>query len=151
MTGARPQSSIQAAFSQFVNPDVGQSKVANATALGTKIKSSTPPPDKTTITVLNGNGVPGAAASASYLLGQRGYPLILPPAGPQPNAPLQNYFHTQIYFNRAVAGSAKAAGRRSRSCSRRPTSARCRRGARCARSTRARCSSSSSARRSTMR
>jgi hypothetical protein len=100
---------IQQAVSQFVNPDVGIAKVANATALGTKIKSKTPPPDKTSVTVLNGNGVPGAAANASYLLGQRGYVMALPPGGRQADAPAQNYFNTVIYFDRAVPG-AKGAG-----------------------------------------
>ena len=35
--------SIQNAVSQFLNPDVGVSKVANAAALGKKIKTTTPP------------------------------------------------------------------------------------------------------------
>ena len=94
-----PAASIQAAVQQFENPDVGQAKVANATALGERLKSSAPTPQQTTVTVLNGNGVPGAAANAAYLLGQRHYLILQPPRGLQPNAPLQNYFHTQIYFN----------------------------------------------------
>ena len=102
--------SMQDAVSQFVNPDVGGAKVANATALGTKIKTKTPPPDKTTVTVLNGNGIAGAAATASSLLGQRGYVLTLPPGSAQPNTPVQNYFHTVIYFSRSAPG-AKAAAR----------------------------------------
>jgi LCP family protein required for cell wall assembly len=101
---------IQAAVSEFVNPDVGVAKVANATALGIKTKTKTPAPDKTTITVLNGNGVAGAAANASYLLGQRGYVMTLPPGGAQADAPAQNYFHSVIYYNRSAPG-AKAAGR----------------------------------------
>ena len=100
---------IQQAVSQFVNPDVGVAKVANATALGTKIKTKTPPPGKTTVTVLNGNGIAGAAANASYLLGQRGYVMTLPPGGLQADAPVQNYFHSMIYYSRSQPG-AKAAG-----------------------------------------
>jgi hypothetical protein len=101
---------IQAAVAAFTNPDVGVAKVANATALGQKLATKTPPPpSKTTVTVLNGNGVPGAAASASYLLGQRGYVLTLPPGGAQPNAPAQNYFHTRIYYSRSVPGAKGAA------------------------------------------
>jgi LCP family protein required for cell wall assembly len=96
-----PASSIQQAVRQFANPDVGQAKVANATALGEKIKSSTPTPQQTSLTILNGNGVPGAAANAAYLLGQRHYVVLQPPHGLAPNAPLQNYFHTQIYFKPA--------------------------------------------------
>jgi hypothetical protein len=96
-----PASSIQQAVRQFANPDVGQAKVANATALGEKIKSSTPTPQETSLAILNGNGVPGAAANAAYLLGQRHYVVLQPPHGLAPNAPLQNYFHTQIYFKPA--------------------------------------------------
>jgi LCP family protein required for cell wall assembly len=101
-------STIQAAVSQFVNPDVSIAKVANATALGTKVKSTTPPVSKTSITVLNGNGIAGAAANASYLLGQRGYVMTVPPHGLEADAPVQNYFHSVIYYNRA-APEAKAA------------------------------------------
>src|SRR5262249_56592534 len=93
-----PASSIKAAVQAFENPDVGQSKVANASALGKKVKTKAPPPDKTTITVLNGNGIQGAAANASYLLAQRGYTAVLPPDGHAADAPVQNYFHTKIYF-----------------------------------------------------
>jgi LCP family protein required for cell wall assembly len=94
-----PTSAIQEAVRQFENPDVGQSKVANASALGRKVKTKAPPPDKTTLTVLNGNGVQGAAANAAYLLHQRGYSTLLPPAGQAADAPLQNYFHTKIYYD----------------------------------------------------
>ena len=104
-----PASSIQQAVSTFENPDIGQAKVANAAALGIKVKTSTPPPSKPTVTVLNGNGVAGAAASASYLLGQSGYVMTLPPGGAQPNAPAQNYFHTLIYYSRSIAGAKEAA------------------------------------------
>ncbi len=102
--------SIQDAVHEFVNPDVSVAKVANATALGTKIKTKTPPPSKTTVTVLNGNGIAGAAANASYLLGQRGYVMAMPPGGVEPNAPAQNYFHTVIYFNPSVSGVEGSSG-----------------------------------------
>jgi LCP family protein required for cell wall assembly len=105
-----PTSSIHAAVTDFVNPDVDVAKVANASALGRKVKPKAPPPNKTTVTVLNGNGVPGAAANASYQLGQKGYVLKLPPAGAAPNAPIQTYFHTQLYFHRGHP-QAKAAAR----------------------------------------
>ncbi|HEY3920569.1 MAG TPA: LCP family protein [Gaiellaceae bacterium] len=101
--------SIQQAVQQFVNPDVGVSKVANATALGTKVKTKTPTPQKTTVTVLNGNGVAGAAANAGYLLAQRGYLMVLPPNGLQPNAPTSPYFHTQIYYDAGQTGAKQAA------------------------------------------
>jgi LCP family protein required for cell wall assembly len=104
-----PQSSIEAAVAEFSNPDVRVSKVANATALGKRIKTTTPTPQQTTVTVLNGNGVPGSAASANYLLAQRGYLTLLPPGNAQPNAPIQTYFHSQIYFDRSQKGAKAAA------------------------------------------
>jgi LCP family protein required for cell wall assembly len=104
-----PQSSIQAAVNEFSNPDVGVSKVANAVALGRKVKSATPAPKQTTVTVLNGNGVAGSAASANYLLAQRGYLTLLPPGNAEPNAPIQSYFHSQIYFDPTQKGSKAAA------------------------------------------
>ena len=61
-------SDVQNVVSEFANPDVTVAKVATATALGKKIKSRTPPPQQTSIVVLNGNGVAGAAANANYLL-----------------------------------------------------------------------------------
>jgi LCP family protein required for cell wall assembly len=105
-----PDSSIKDAVRSFENPDVQEAKVANATALGNKIKTKAPPPQKTTVTVLNGNGVQGAAANASYLLRGRGYVMVVPPRGLAADAPLQNYFHTKIYFTRTQP-RAKAAAR----------------------------------------
>ena len=69
---ADPQD-VAAAVQQFTNPDVASSKAANASALGKKLKPKTPPPSTVTVTVLNGNGVAGAALNAAYLLAQRGY------------------------------------------------------------------------------
>ena len=107
-----PASSIQSAVQQFVNPDITVAKAANATALGQKLKppkNAAPAPKDTTITVLNGNGVAGSAANASYLLAQRGYATVLPPNGLQPNAPTQNYFHSAILFDPAQKGAKPAA------------------------------------------
>jgi LCP family protein required for cell wall assembly len=101
--------SIQDAVTQFVNPDVTVAKVANATALGKKVKSKAPPPQETRVTVLNGNGVAGAAANASYLLAQRSYLMVLPPSGLAPNAPTSPYFHSQIYFDKKQKGAKEAA------------------------------------------
>jgi hypothetical protein len=100
---------VQDAVNQFANPDVTVSKVANATALGQKIKTKAPSPQQTTVTVLNGNNVPGAAANAGYLLAQRGYLMVLPPSGLQPNAPASPYFHSQIYFDPKQRGAKEAA------------------------------------------
>jgi LCP family protein required for cell wall assembly len=104
-----PPGAVAAAVNQFENPDVSATKLANAAALGKKIKTKTPPPQKTTITVLNGNGVPGSAASANYLLAQRGYLTLLPPGNAEPNAPIQTYFHSQIYYDPTQKGAKEAA------------------------------------------
>ena len=104
-------SSIQQAVEQFTHPDVGVSKAANAAALGIKAKRHTEAlsPKQTTLTALNGSGIAGAAANANHLLTLRGYHTLLPPNGLAPNAPAQNYVHTQIYFDAAQPGSATAA------------------------------------------
>jgi LCP family protein required for cell wall assembly len=106
-----PQSNIQQAVTDFGNPDVQSSKAANAAALGKKIKQKAPPPSSVTLTVLNGNGVAGAAANASYVLGQRGYRAVPPPNNLEPNTPpgTQNYFHTKIYYDAAQPRSKAAA------------------------------------------
>jgi len=106
-----PQSAIDQAVQQFVTPDPSVSKLANATALGKtlKTKHGAPAPKNTTVTVLNGNAVPGSANEASGLLAQRGYFTVLPPHGQQANAPTQNYFHSQVLYNAKVAGAKLAA------------------------------------------
>jgi len=106
-----PQSAVQQAVNTFVNPDVQSSKAANAAALGKKVKQTAPPPSSVTLTVLNGNGVAGAAANASYLLAQRGYRTVQPPNNLEPNVPQghQNYFHTKIYYDPAQPRSKAAA------------------------------------------
>ncbi len=100
---------IQAAVSAFENPDVQSSKVANTVALGNKVKQKAPPPAATTVTVLNGSGVAGAALNTSFLLQQRGYKTLTPPNGAQADAPTQNYFHSVIYYDPAQARSKAAA------------------------------------------
>src|SRR5436190_12230010 len=75
---ASPES-VQRAVNEFQNPDPDAARVANAAALGTKLKQKAPPPGQTTVTVLNGNGVPGAAANGAYALVRRGYRVLLPP------------------------------------------------------------------------
>jgi LCP family protein required for cell wall assembly len=101
-------SDIQAAVDQFQNPDVQAPTDANSAALGQKVKQTAPPPSSVTLTVLNGNGVQGAAANASYLLGQRGYKTLTPPNGLQADAPAPT-FHTKIYYDPAQKGSKAAA------------------------------------------
>ena len=106
---ARSQSAVQ----QFENPDVGvvEGRERRRARHASRRRRRRRAPKDTTITVLNGNGVAGAAANASYLLAQRGYITLLPPGNAQPNAPTQDYFHSQIYFD----PSADRARRRRRS------------------------------------
>lgn len=101
-------SDIQAAVDQFQNPDVQAPKAANAAALGQKLKQTTLPPSQVTVTVLNGNGVQGAAANASYLLLERGYKTQQPANGQAADAPTQE-FHSKIYYDPAQKGSKSAA------------------------------------------
>jgi LCP family protein required for cell wall assembly len=100
---------IQTAVQVWENPDVESSKVATHVALGEKVKTATPKPEETTVTVLNGNGVAGSAGTASYLLAQRDYRIVATPNGQTGNAPRDDYFHTQVYWNPRVSRSKAAA------------------------------------------
>jgi LCP family protein required for cell wall assembly len=102
---------IQRAVREFQNPDVESPRKATAVALGEKLKVRTPAPRETSVLVLNGNGVEGSASSASYLLSQRGYQMIVPPNGLPANAPNYDYFRTQVYFDPSVKGAKPAAGK----------------------------------------
>src|SRR5262245_58602449 len=100
---------IQRAVREFRNPDVESPRKATAVALGEKLKQRTPPPRDTSVLVLNGNGVEGSASTASFLLSQRGYQMIVPPNGLPANAPNYDYFRTQVYFDPKRAGAKPAA------------------------------------------
>ncbi len=100
---------VEAAVRDFLSPDVEQAKIATAVALGRKVRLSTPTPQQTTITVLNGNGIEGAAANAGYLLSQRGYRIVSPPEGATGNAPRTNYYASKVYWNPRVKRSKAAA------------------------------------------
>ena len=103
------QENIAAAIREWANPDVESPKKATAVAIGEKVKTTTPPAKETSVTVLNGNGVTGSASNASYLLGQRGYPILTPPNGIPANAPNFQYFRTKIYFDPNQKGARQAA------------------------------------------
>jgi LCP family protein required for cell wall assembly len=90
---------IQDAVARFSTPDVEAPSVATAVALKRKLKTATPKPEDTTVSVLNGYVVPGAAAEARYLLSQRGYSTIDGPPGATGNAPWDDQFHTGVYFD----------------------------------------------------
>jgi LCP family protein required for cell wall assembly len=107
-----PIENIRSAVQEFANPDVESPDKATAVALNEKPKKTAakaPPARDTTITVLNGNGVEGAAANTSYLLGQRGYAMLGPPDGLSADAPSFDYFKTEIHYDPAQAGAKPAA------------------------------------------
>ena len=104
-------SNIQAAVEEFQSPDVDAPEKATAAALGQRPRlknAKAPPPARTGIVVLNGNGITGSAANASYLLGRRGYRTLPPPEGVLANAP-SRVFRTAVYFDRRQRGSRAAA------------------------------------------
>jgi LCP family protein required for cell wall assembly len=105
-------SNIQAAVEEFQTPDIDAGEKATAAALGQRLRlrgrRAAPPPQRTSIVVLNGNGVTGSAANGSYLLGQRGYRMLQPPVGVDANAPTR-VFRTQVFFDPGQRGSRAAA------------------------------------------
>jgi LCP family protein required for cell wall assembly len=107
---ATPES-IATAVRNFVQPDVNAPAKARDVTLGIKRRSLAPPPRDTSTTVLNGNGVAGSAANAAYVLGQRGYKIVLPPTGKTQNAPNFRYFRTTVYYDTAQRRSKAAAGK----------------------------------------
>jgi LCP family protein required for cell wall assembly len=102
-------SNIAAAVRDFVNPDVRAPEKARDVALGIKHRSKTLRPKDVSTTVLNGNGISGSAANASYELGQRGYTVVTPPTGKPQNAPRFNYFRTTVYYDTAQPTGKRAA------------------------------------------
>jgi LCP family protein required for cell wall assembly len=105
------EGSIAAAVRDFVQPDVRSPVKARNVALGIKSRSAAPPPRSTNVTVLNGNGVAGSAANASYELSQRGYQIVLPPTGRPQNAPSFGYFRTTVFYDRTQKRARAAATR----------------------------------------
>jgi LCP family protein required for cell wall assembly len=106
------QSSVDEAVREFLAPDVEAAEKATAVALGRKLKkkkSSGPPPSRVTLVALNGNGITGSAANASFLLAQRGYQTLLPPNNVKPNAPSFDYFRSRVYYRPRRAGAQPAA------------------------------------------
>jgi len=102
-----PEGEIERAVEEFMNPDPDAASKATTVAVGGKppaSKRTGPPPSQVSVTVLNGNGVAGAADDAAYILSQRGYQALN--GG---NADRLDYFETQITYDPAVAGSEGAA------------------------------------------
>jgi LCP family protein required for cell wall assembly len=104
-------SNIRSAVEEFETPDINAGEKATAAALGQRAKiggSAAPPPRRTSIVVLNGNGITGSAATASYHLDRRGYRMLPPPEGVLANAP-SRVFRTQVHFDPSQRGSRAAA------------------------------------------
>jgi LCP family protein required for cell wall assembly len=102
-----PEGEIERAVDEFMNPDPDAATKATSVAIGGKApanKRTGPPPSQVSVTVLNGNGVAGAADDAAYILSQRGYQSVN--GG---NADRLDYFETQITYDPAIAGSEGAA------------------------------------------
>jgi LCP family protein required for cell wall assembly len=97
---------IQNAVREFAAPDVDAPEKAAAVALGRKLPRKGPRPENVTLSVLNGNGVAGSAADASFLLAQRGYRIV---TGETRNAPSYDYFPTKVYFDRSEPRARAAA------------------------------------------
>jgi LCP family protein required for cell wall assembly len=103
------ESCIDDAVNDFVQPDVEAPLKATDVALNRRRVANAPPPSETTVTVLNGNGEVGAAATAGRQLGSRGYEVV---AGGDGNAPSFEYFRTEVYHGpgpRALAAARKIA------------------------------------------
>jgi LCP family protein required for cell wall assembly len=104
------ETTIQAAVDEFLNPDVEAGEKATVAALGLQPRETQPPPPaQTTLLVLNGNGIPGAAADAAWQFRERGYETVSPPNGLAADAPSHDYYRSKLYFVRGKAGSRAAA------------------------------------------
>ena len=102
-----PEGEIERAVDEFMNPDPDAASKATSVAVGGKAPTNTrtgPPPSRVSVTVLNGNGVAGAADDAAFGLSSRGYQAVN--GG---NADRLDYFKTQVVYDPAVAGSEGAA------------------------------------------
>jgi LCP family protein required for cell wall assembly len=100
-----PESCIQAAVNDFIQPDIDAPLKATDVALNRRRADSAPPPSRTTVTVLNGNGQVGSATSAATQLGARGYKIATSGDG---NAPSWEYFRTEVYFRGGADARAAA-------------------------------------------
>ncbi len=107
-----PTEDIQRAVQEFNTPDVNAAEKATAVALQRKLrkkKTKALPPNRVTLVALNGNGVSGSAANASFLLAQRGYNSLLPANNARADAPSWNYFRSRIYYRPKRPGAEAAA------------------------------------------
>jgi LCP family protein required for cell wall assembly len=104
-----PTGSVANAVHDFVQPDITAPEKARDVTLGIRRRARALRPANITVNVLNGNGVEGSAANASYSLGLRGYRIVLPPSGKTANAPRLDYFNTTVYYDPTQRYSRRAA------------------------------------------
>ena len=100
------ESCIRAAVADFVQPDVQAPLAATDSALNRRRPDAAPPPARTTVTVLNGNGQAGVAATTGAQLGDRGYRVV---SGGDGNAPSWEYLRTEVYHSPTQPARAAAA------------------------------------------
>jgi LCP family protein required for cell wall assembly len=105
-----PADEIDRAVWNFTHPQV--ERVRKRARQRTEPKA--PPVRETTVLVLNGNGVQGAAATSSDALRRRGYLTTDPPVGEDANAPRMNYANSMAYFQRGDEVARSAARRLAR-------------------------------------
>jgi hypothetical protein len=92
---------LQNAVSEFVHPDVDSpQKAEDAILPGKRGKGPHVRPRDITVSVLNGNRVPGSAADARAQLKERGFRTVEPDNPLAANAPEQKW-HTTIYYDPA--------------------------------------------------
>ncbi len=102
-----PDGAISTAVWNFAHPWV--ERVQDGSAPERKRLPKAPPARATTVLVLNGNGVPGAAATTSEEIGKRGYHTVTPPNGIEANAPHQDHPDSLVFFRRGDEVSQSAA------------------------------------------
>jgi LCP family protein required for cell wall assembly len=104
-----PTGAVTAAVHDFVQPDVAAPEKARDATFGIRRRAQALRPANVTVNILNGNGVQGSAANASYALSQRGYKIVLPPSGRTANAPRLDYFNTTVYYDSSQRDALPAA------------------------------------------
>ncbi len=104
--------SIANAVEQFTNPDLSantraadQSKVAHPKTQA----EAAPPPENTTVLVLNGSDTAGLATDTSFGLSQRGYKVVQPSGGVAANYPSSAPLWRSIVFYDPAQAKSKAA------------------------------------------
>ena len=105
-------SDVQTAVQDFTHPDVTLSARANDQALGIKakpVKTHVLKPSEITTLVLNGTTQAGLARDTSYKLALAGFRTVQLPPTVLADAPRQDYYDSEVYYDPIQAGSKQAA------------------------------------------